>query len=269
MEHYICITCGTQYPASDGPPESCPICEDERQYIGYNGQQWTTLAQMRAAHSNVFRELEPNLVGLVTEPRFAIGQRAMLVQSPQGNILWDCITLIDDETIARIRDLGGISKIAISHPHYYTTMVEWSRAFDAPIYIHEAERQWVMRPDAAVQFWQGETLALGEGLTLVRCGGHYEGSQVLHWAGGADGRGVLLAGDTLFVVEDRRYVSFMYSYPNLIPLSPAKVHKILAALEPFAYERVYSFRFGLEIMENARAGVRYSAERYIKAVTDS
>lgn len=268
MIHYICVTCGTQYPASENPPERCPICNDERQYIGHNGQQWTTLETLQAKHKNVFREEETGLTGIASEPRFAIGQRAMLVQSPQGNVLWDCITLIDDETIARVNELGGISKIAISHPHYYSSMIEWSRAFNAPIYIHEAERQWVMRPDDAVQFWQGETLSLGDGLTLIRCGGHYDGSQVLHWGDGADGRGALLTGDTIVVVDDRRYVTFMYSYANLIPLSASKIRQIITALEPFNYERVYSYRFGLEIKKNAKAGVEYSAQRYIDAITD-
>jgi glyoxylase-like metal-dependent hydrolase (beta-lactamase superfamily II) len=268
MQHYICLTCGTQYPASENPPDSCPICEDERQYIGHNGQEWTTLAEIQAHHKNEFFELEPGLVGVVSEPRFAIGQRGVLVQSPDGNILWDCITLIDDDTIAKVNELGGISKIAISHPHYYSTMIEWSHAFDAPIYIHESERQWVMRPDDVVQFWQGETLPLSPGLTLIRCGGHYIGSQVLHWADSADGKGVLLTGDTLLVVSDRRYVSFMSSYPNYIPMAASKIRKILAALEPFDYDRVYSFRMGLDIKENAQAGVQYSAQRYIRAITE-
>ena len=82
-------------------------------------------------------------------------------------------------------------------------------------------------------------IALGHGLTLIRCGGHFAGAQVLHWAGGADGRGALLAGDILQVVQDRRYVSFMYSYPNFIPLPAATVRRIVALLEPYAFERIY------------------------------
>lgn len=268
MKNYICVTCGTQYPVSEFPPDGCLICEDERQYIGHDGQQWTTLEALQLNHHNVFKELEPHLIGIVSEPQFAIGQRGLLVQSPQGNILWDCITLIDEATIARVHELGGISKIAISHPHYYSSMIEWSKAFDAPVYIHESEREWVVRMDDAVQFWQGETLPLNDGITLIRCGGHYEGSQVLHWQGAVDGKGVLLTGDTLFVVSDRRYVTFMRSYPNYIPISASKVRGILSALAHFDYDRIYSFRFGLDIKANAKEGVQYSAERYIKAITD-
>ena len=268
MTHYICATCGTQYPASENPPEHCPICEDERQYIGHDGQQWTTLEILQGKHKNVFKTEEAGLIGIGTEPRFAIGQRALLVQSPSGNILWDCITLINDETIAEVKKLGGIAKIAISHPHYYSSMIEWSKAFNAPIYIHQDDREWVMRPDAAVEFWQGETLNMGDGLTLIRCGGHFAGGQVLHWANGADGKGALLTGDILFVVSDRRYVSFMYSFPNYIPLPASAIRKITAAIEPFPYDRVYSAWFGNVITHNAKAGVAYSAERYIRAVSE-
>lgn len=61
------------------------------------------------------------LVGIGTEPSFAIGQRALLVRTPQGNVLWDSITLIDDATVDAVRKLGGIRAIAISHPHYYSS----------------------------------------------------------------------------------------------------------------------------------------------------
>lgn len=158
MEHFICATCGVQYPASETPPEHCPICEDERQYIGWQGQRWTTLAQLRQTHRALIREEEPNLIGFGIEPAFAINQRALLVRTAHGNILWDCMSLFNDEISAKINELGGISAIAMSHPHYYSTIVEWSHAFGkVPIYIHEADRAYVMRPDPVIRFWQGTT----------------------------------------------------------------------------------------------------------------
>lgn len=42
QELYICVTCGTQFAPTEEPPANCPICDDDRQYIGFNGQQWTT-----------------------------------------------------------------------------------------------------------------------------------------------------------------------------------------------------------------------------------
>lgn len=266
MTHYICVTCGTQFAATDNPPEHCPICNDERQYVGWQGQQWTTLEALRKDYHNVIKPLEPGLTGIGTHPIFAIGQRALLIQTEAGNVLWDCISLIDEATIAVVQVLGGLKAIAISHPHYYSAMVEWSHAFDAPIYLHAGDREWVMRPDPAIIFWEEETKSLGPGLTLIRCGGHYPGGTVLHWAGGAEGRGVLLSGDILTVVSDRRYVSFMYSYPNLIPLPASKVRQIVAAVEPFQYERLYGAWWDRVVKAEAKAAVARSAERYIAAI---
>lgn len=150
---WVCLTCGTQFPSRPQPPTECPICQDSRQYVGWSGQQWTTLDELRKTHENEITEEEPGLFSIHTKPSFAIGQRAFLIKTAEGNLLWDCVALIDDMTKTEIRRLGGISAIAISHPHYYTTMVEWSRAFDnAPVYLHELNRPWIMRPDPSIRF---------------------------------------------------------------------------------------------------------------------
>jgi glyoxylase-like metal-dependent hydrolase (beta-lactamase superfamily II) len=181
-------------------------------------------------------------------------------------VLWDCIALLDEATERTIDALGGLSAIAISHPHYYTTMVEWARAFDVPVYLHEADRAWVMRPDERLRFWSGETLEIGDGLTLVRLGGHFEGGQVLHWREGAEGRGALLTGDIIQVVADTRWVSFMYSYPNLIPLPAGEVRRIAETAEPLEFDALYGAWWGREIRSDAKAAVRRSAERYVTAL---
>ena len=103
------------------------------------GQSWTTLDALAAGHLNSFREYEPGVLGIGTQPSFAIGQRALLVRTHGGNVLWDCISLLDAATVTLIKSLGGIQAIAISHPHFYTTMVEWARAFDAPIHVNAAD----------------------------------------------------------------------------------------------------------------------------------
>jgi hypothetical protein len=266
MENFICKTCGTQFPASEQPPCNCPICEDERQYIGWDGQQWTSLDELQQNHHNVIKTIEPNLTGLGTQPSFAIGQRALLIQTPLGNILWDCISLIDEPTIAAVKALGGVSAIAISHPHYYSSMVEWSQAFDVPIYLHIDDSQWVMRPNPAINYWEGETKSLTDGLTLLRLGGHFTGGSVLHWTAGADGKGVILSGDILQVVSDRRYVSFMYSYPNLIPLPISAVRRIAEAIKPYEFERIYGAWWDRVVISKAKTAVSQSAERYIAAL---
>ena len=270
--HPLCVTCGTQFAESESPPARCPVCEDERQFVGWAGQAWSTLEDLRVDHRLAIKDEGDGLLGLGCEPKFAIGQRALLVPAAAGdrpgrNVLWDCISLIDDAAVRLIEALGGLSAIAISHPHYYATMVEWSRAFGGvPIYLHADERAWVMRPDQAVVLWEGEQLEIGEGLTLLRLGGHFAGAQVLHWAGGADGRGALLAGDILQVVQDRRFVSFMYSYPNYIPLPAATVRRMVERLEPYPFERVYGAWFGAVVRADAKAAVRRSAARYLEAL---
>jgi hypothetical protein len=206
------------------------------------------------------------LVGIGTQPSFAIGQRALLVRTPEGNLLWDCITLIDDATIHEVRELGGIRAIAISHPHYYSSMVEWSRAFDAPVFLHSADRQWVMRPDRSIEFWSDETKTLWDGMTLIRAGGHFEGGTVLHWPAGADGRGALLSGDILQVAQDRRWVSFMYSFPNYIPLPATEIDRIVASVEPFDFDRIYGAWWDRNVASDARNAVRSSADRYKRAL---
>jgi hypothetical protein len=267
MPAFICTTCGIQYPESSNPPEGCVICLDDRQYVGLEGQKWTTLDELRLGHHSRFSEEEPGLCSFTTEQRFAIGQRAFVVQTPSGNVLWDCLSVLDDLATEAISDLGGLRAIAISHPHYYTTCVEWSRTFGGvPIHLHAADRQWVTRPDDAIRFWDGETLDLGDGLTLLRCGGHFEGGTVLHWAAGADGRGALLTGDILQVVPDRRWVSFMYSYPNYIPLSASAVRRIVSSVEPFGCGRVYGAFPGLTVEKDGKAAIRRSAERYLAAI---
>jgi glyoxylase-like metal-dependent hydrolase (beta-lactamase superfamily II) len=267
MSNFLCTTCGTQYKESQQPPAECTICQDERQYVKATGQQWTTLERLRLTHRLSIRSEEPGLIGIGIEPHFAIGQRALLVRTPTANVLWDCVSLIDDALVEMVQGLGGISAIAISHPHYYSSMVEWSRAFGGvPIYLHEADRQWIMRPDDSIVYWSGRTMSPGDGLTLIHCGGHFEGGAVLHWAAGAGGQGALLSGDIIQVVPDRKHVSFMYSYPNHIPLNASAVERIVQAAEPFPYERVYGAFWDMEILQDGKQAVRRSAERYLRAI---
>jgi hypothetical protein len=257
--HYVCVTCGVQFADSDDPPEHCPICDDQRQYVPESGQAWTTLNEIRSGHTNTIRD-QAGLLGIGTDPKFAIGQRALLVPHGDSNLLWDCITLLDDETAAVVESSGGLRAIAISHPHYYSAMVEWAHRFDCPVLLHEDDREWVMRPDPSISFWSGETHALGEGVTLLRLGGHFAGGTVLHRDG------MLLSGDIVQVIPDRAHVSFMYSYPNLIPLPAATVRDIAARLEPYAFDSLYGAWWGTVIGGDAHAIVQRSAARYIDAL---
>ena len=270
MEEFICRRCGVQYAPSEQPPEHCPICEDERECVDWNGQQWTTLAELIAeGRQNHISEEEPGLHAIDTRPAVAIGQRALLVQTPHGNVMWDCVSLVDEASVERVRALGGLAAIAISHPHFYASNAAWSRAFgDCPVYIHEADAEHVQYPHPAVKLWAGETLEILPELTLIHTGGHFAGSQVLHWPAGAGGRGALLSGDTITVVMDRRYVSFMYSYPNLIPLGERAIGQILDRVRPFPFERIYGGWNGRIVRADGADALERSAERYLRFIRE-
>ncbi len=263
MTRFLCVQCGAQFSETTEPPPSCPVCEDVRQYVRWSGQEWTTFEELRATHRNVFTD-EDGLTGIGIEPAFAIGQRALVIPTGDGAVLWDCVSLVTQEAIERIRRLGGLKAIAISHPHYYSAMIEWSEAFGgAPVYLHEDDRSWVMRPHEAIRFWSGEILEIGPGLTLIRTGGHFEGSTVLHHAAGS---GSLFVGDNLQVTQDRRFVSFMRSYPNYIPLNRKAVERIGAAVAPYSYERVFGAFAHRNILQDGKAAVARSIERYLAAI---
>jgi glyoxylase-like metal-dependent hydrolase (beta-lactamase superfamily II) len=267
MENFICIQCGTQFDETAQPPSSCPICEDERQFVRRGGQEWTTLDRLARDHHNRIEDEAPKLLGIGTEPEFAIGQRALLLQSTEGNLLWDCTPFLDDKTIGEVSARGDIRAIAISHPHFYSSMVTWADRFDAQIFLHAADRQWVMRKSPRIQFWEGMTFPLWDDLTLINCGGHFEGGTVLHWPKGANGKGGLLTGDIITVVSDRRYVSFMRSYPNLIPLGASAIHRIAERIEPFSFEQIYGGWWEANVLANAKAAVARSAKRYLRAIS--
>ena len=265
MPAFICRTCGVQHAPSPSPPAQCDICVDERQYVPPQGQRWTTLSQLAdEGHRTEVRDLEPGLTGLGAEPKIAIGQRALLVQTADGNFLWDCFGFIDQHGIAEVRARGGLHGIAMSHPHFYGVCVEWSQAFDhAPIFIPEADRRWLMRPDPAVRYWQGSVQPLAD-LTLIQCGGHFEGSAVLHWPAAREERGALLTGDSISVVADRRFVTFMRSYPNQIPLPAESVRRIVAAVSPYAFDRIYGGWWDSVVDRDGLEAVKRSADRYIR-----
>src|SRR5262249_18517369 len=137
-----------------------------------------------------------------------------------------------------------------------------SRALgDVPIYLHALNRPWVMNPSPAIRYWEKDTVELMPGVTLLRCGGHFPGSTVLHWEGAEGGKGALFTGDTIKVVADRRYVTSMYSYPIPSRLDEAPVRSIAGTVEPLAFTALYD---GWDsVAGDAKAAVAISADRYI------
>ena len=115
-----------QYAESDQPPSACAICQEPRQYVKATGQQWTTLDRLRLTNRNSIRFEEPGLIAVGIDPPFAIGQRALFLRAPKANVLWDCLPLLGEAVVEAVEALGGTSAIAISHPHYYSSVVEWN-----------------------------------------------------------------------------------------------------------------------------------------------
>jgi glyoxylase-like metal-dependent hydrolase (beta-lactamase superfamily II) len=258
---YICNTCGVQYEPSIETPIDCKICRDERQYVNANGQSWTSLPSINQRYKNIIEKVRDDLYALYTTPSFGIGQRAHLLLTPHGNILWDCISNIDESTVTIINLLGGIRAIAISHPHYYSTMAEWSQKFgNVPVYIHAKDRDWLTRRDFNLVLWEEEELELWPQLNLINCGGHFDGGTILHHDI-EDGK--LLVGDVIQVCPDRKSVSFMYSYPNYIPLSKREILKIQELVSPLHYRYMYG-AFGHYLNDNAAEVTDYSLKRYLQ-----
>jgi glyoxylase-like metal-dependent hydrolase (beta-lactamase superfamily II) len=265
VDPWLCTACGNEYTASAQPPAFCPICRDERQFLGPQGQHWTTMEKLLWQRYAVeWRDLEPGLIGLAIEPRFAITQRALFITRPDGGVLYDCVPLIDDGTAAKVKEAGGLRAIVVSHPHFYGAMVAWGeRLGGVPVYVHEADREWVGRPSPLVKYWSGETLELAPGITAIHLAGHFDGATVLHWADGAGGRGALFVADIVTMVEDINWVTFLRSGPNGIPLPAREVRRMMGALEPFAYDRLYGAQGPRVMKTDAKANVRRSADRYL------
>jgi hypothetical protein len=261
---WICATCGNHYPETGSPPGTCVICADERQWTPPSGQRWTTLAELGGAgHRSDIRTVEPGLTGVGADPPVAIGQRALLVQAEGGNLLWDPPGYLDADAIQAVRDAGGLRAVTASHPHFYGAIAEWSQAFGAEILLPAADAHWLTRPDPAVRTWSG-TEEVMPGVTLIQCGGHFPGSAVVHWAAGAGGAGVLLTGDTIFVTPGEDRVTFVWSAPNRLPLPEAAVRRVVAAVEPYPFDRIYGGWWAPVVRQGARQVLADSASRYIE-----
>ncbi|NEM99285.1 MBL fold metallo-hydrolase [Pontibacter sp. BT327] len=258
----ICATCGTRYATSKTATDTCPICTDERQYVGDGGQTWTSYNNLAKGHSIKIAKLQENLYELKITPDFAIGQKAHLVVSKSGNVLWDCIPYLDEQTITYIKALGGIKAIAISHPHYYSLMAEWAAAFNCPLYLHQLDKQWIQDKSKHLQLWEGNELQLWDGMKVVHTGGHFDGSTVMYLP--HHGEGTLLTGDTLYVARDRRHVSMMYSYPNLVPLPQKAIKQISSRIEPLTFDTIHGAFDGQLIQTGAKEAFRRSVERYLR-----
>ncbi|KAK5663559.1 hypothetical protein OQA88_3990 [Cercophora sp. LCS_1] len=267
-DYLICVACGTQFPTTGCHTlKACFICDDPRQYTPASGQSFTTLSAIRSRHKNEFRSHpdDSRLISITTTPKFAIGQRAILIRTPAGNILWDCVTLLDSETITGIQKLGGLKGIVISHPHYYSTHVEWAAAFNCPVYLAAEDKQWIARPSEHPVFLdQVETEIDADwrktGIKVIKLGGHFPGSLVLLF------EEHLFVADTLMITpagmanwrvnalgEPRERppgvntFAFMWSIPNYIPLGPDDISRMWDILKEYTFTSTHGAFVGQDV----------------------
>lgn len=263
---WICLTCGVQYFAASLPPDTCPVCADDRQYVGWSGQAWTTANRLAETHTFRF-ERTHGVETVRLDPGFAIGQRAFLIPHAGGVMMWECLSMVTSQAVDHIRALGGLTAIGISHPHFYAAMADWSEAFGGvPVFLHEADREWLRNDCTSVEFWSGQSHALSDTLELVHLPGHFPGSAGLWWKTGPRPGGSLFPGDAIQVAMDRRRTSFMYSYPNALPLGPASLRRLRASEAGLRYEDLFGFAPGRQIIGGAKQCVAASFDRFSAAL---
>jgi len=259
-EQIICSTCGTYYQANSAPAV-CTICSDERQYIPETGQSWTIPSALHRKHSIKLNKLHERLYEIEINPIFAIGQRALLVLSEKGNVLWDCIPQLDELTIQFIKARGGLKAIAFSHPHYYSNMNDWAAIFDCPVYIHNNDAAHIMVKGPHIRLWQGNELDLWDGMKLLLIGGHFEGSSILH-VPFLSKDGAILCGDTLFLSPSKKHFSVLRSYPNRIPLSQQEMQRVRERFNSISFDSFYGYIKTQNLQENVKPVFEESMKKY-------
>ncbi|KAI4116845.1 MAG: hypothetical protein LQ345_002815 [Seirophora villosa] len=176
--------------------------------------------------------------------QFAIGQRAILLQTPDGNVLWDLISLIDQPLREFIERLGGLDAIVISHPHFYTTYVEWADRFSCPVYMAADDQEWLCRKPSdstTIKLIEEASETILPGVTAIKAGGHFPGSLLLHW------------DDQLFIADTIMTVpvsySFQWSIPNMIPLGLDEITHIWDAIRPYDFHTTYGAFHGMTVRD--------------------
>lgn len=257
----ICTTCGTRYSMEKHNENICAICRDDRQYVPSSGQEWISYDALLDNHSIRLKKHNEQLYEFKILPSFAISQRAFFIKSDFGNILWDCIPLITEPIMDFIQKNGGIKAIVISHPHYYSLMNEWAKAFQCPIYIHEADREWVMDTAENIEFWKGNEYKLTKDATIIHTGGHFSGSAVLHHELNPLGKALFL-GDSLYLSRDKRHLSAMYSYPNLIPLTNSETLAVFDIIRKYKFDALFGAFDHQDVYEGGREIFETSFSKY-------
>ncbi|WVW81997.1 hypothetical protein I302_104002 [Kwoniella bestiolae CBS 10118] len=282
----ICKACGTQYPASFDIQRNCVICEDPRQYVPATGQEWTNMAELGEGRKHVLLQDEED--GRVTmigcEPGFAINQTPILIETAEGSYIWDCSAFISLPLIGHLSKLKKPLKgIAISHPHFFSTSLTWSRALKVPLYVCEDDKEWYQRlsdskDDDQVIWWKDEQ-ELGRGVKVVQCGGHFPGSSILYWDRLSEPpppkdslptkptpvSGIIFTADTLMVQPTQLSFAFIWSVPNMIPLRPHSILSIQDRLKSLSFAQATSSWPNKWIRQDAKQILEQSVITFLAA----
>jgi glyoxylase-like metal-dependent hydrolase (beta-lactamase superfamily II) len=258
----ICSTCGTSYLESSAP-KTCTICLDERQWVPPTGQSWTTPQNLLRNSSVKLNCLQAGLYEMEINPMFAIGQRALLVLSVEGNVLWDCFPLLDELTTEFIKSKGGLKAIAFSHPHFYSNMKFWADTFDCPIYIHINDAAHIMMESDHIQLWEGDKLELWDGMKIMLIGGHFSGSSILH-VPFLSREGTIICGDTLFLSPSKKHFSVVYSSPNRIPLPLSEMRRIKNRFDAIPFDSFYGYVRTQNLHQDVKGIFEKSMNRYFE-----
>ena len=227
-----------------------------------NGQIWIKPSDLLKNHSVKLNRLQDNLYELFINPMFAIGQRALLVLSKHGNILWDCIPMLDEMTIEFIKAKGGLKAIAFSHPHFYSNMNDWAEYFNCPIYIHNKDVEHNMVKGKHVTLWDGDEFPLWDEMKIMQIGGHFAGSSILH-VPFLSKEGSIICGDTLFLSPSKKHFSVVYSSPNRIPLPLAEITRIKKRFDNIPFDSFYGYIKTQNLHKDVKEILETSMAKYV------
>lgn len=263
MGKFICLICGTCFPPSTQPPQVCQLCAGKQQLVLGEGTDWTTEEELiQNDFHNVMNFEEHNLWSIRVRPSFASSQRAFFFHSDRGNVLWDCLSLLDKETVEKLEDLGGIHTIILSNPHFQTGVCKWAERFDAEVIVHESDVEFLVEQPRRLKTWTGEYYQLQDEFKLVRIGGSFPGSSVLVWQAGAEGKGCMFTGDTLFVTKDQCWISFLDSNQHVV-WKISEIQELGQKLSAYVFDRIYGAWPNRTIDSNGNEVVSQSVKRVV------
>lgn len=291
----ICETCGAQSdvqnPKELQQRDECFICLDPRQAVPESGQKWTKISNWLTNSSRLQCNLvpqdnfDPGLFRVMAKDytnMVGIGQTPWLILTEKGIVIWDCSAYFTVDLFNSIKQLSSLYQvpivaIAISHPHFYTTSLTWAKALQTKLYISNLDKRWYQRDHDSkhINFFKSSQIEIIPGITMIRCGGHFDGSCVLHWdrkiakcpkglGTGKKETGVIFCSDTFAPASDRKQITFMWSYPNFIPLPPKDIVQIWKSVQQFEFDDILGAWPGKYIYGDARQKVLKSAKNFVR-----